>query len=398
MLIKKKYIFTLFTLLGFLFLPAISSAATPAELRDKYNNALTTGNKVKILIVPGHDDDYWGTEFGDIREGDITVAIGQYLYDYLKNDPRLDVTITRTQLTGYTDTFKSYFDTHKQEIQNFITTSHNDFASKLQSGAVSQIDSNVPHANANSTVAFRLYGINKWANDNNVDITLHIHINDEGGRQYGVIGDYNGFAIYVPYSQFTHSGAADAFGEALYNELKLNNKVSTYPPESKGLIEDQDLIATGANDTTKSAVSLVEYGYIYEPQFRSLAIQEDVTKSLAYQTFLGIHRFFGDRDVYAKFVPAPKAATVTTTTTTTSSSKYLPFTWKKDMEKGDENKDVSALQAALTKSGVYSCGVVGTYGPCTVKGVIAFQKKYKISQTGVVGPLTRAKLNALYSK
>lgn len=390
MLQKKKYLGFFLVIAAAFFFPAYSHAATPAELKAKYLNALITGNKVKVLIVPGHDDEYWGTEFGDIREGDITVAIGQYLYDMLKTDPHLDVTISRTQLTGYTDAFQNYFTNHRQDILNFIAASKAAQEAKLQSGQMHLID-NAPHADANSEVALRLYGINKWADENQMDIVIHLHVNDEGGRAYGQVGDYKGFTVYVPDSQYQNAPASAVMGEAIYNELRKKNPVSNFEPESRGVVEDQDLIAIGARNTATAATALIEYGYIYEPQFQSLAIQEDVTKSYAQQTFLGLHSFFGDRTKFAATVQPIE-------TTLTPKPTYLPFTWQTVLQKGSTNeKAVNALQAALTKNGVYDCGVTGTFGPCTEKGVKAFQKKYKLDQTGTLGPLTRKKLNALYS-
>ncbi len=179
-------------------------------------------------------------------------------------------------------------------------------------------------------------------------------------------------------------GDINVVGESLLKELLLSNHTSTYPAESRGLIEDQDLIAIGASDTVKNATALIEYGYIYEPKFRDLDIQEDLTKDLAHQTFLGLHRFFGDLETYVQ-----KAVAQTVS--------YVPHVWSKELKKGMATADVSALQTALTKVGVYSCGVTGTFGPCTEQGVRAFQRKYGITQTGTLGPISRKKLNSLFS-
>jgi N-acetylmuramoyl-L-alanine amidase len=380
----------LIMLIGVIMPFEMSYAQTPLELKDKYKRAtIMRSEKIKILIVPGHDDEYWGTEYGSIREADVNVAIGQYLHDFLKSDSRFDVSLTRTQM-GYTDTFKNYFATERQNTIDFIRHSRETFNQKLSSGQIKAATS-VPHNTANDEVIITLYGINKWVNENDIDIVLHLHINDAGGRPWGSPGPYTGISVYIPEAQFSHAPVSAVIGEALYEELKLKNKVSNYPPEQAGLLEDQDLIAIGANNSVKkAATALIEYGYIYEPQFQNLNIQETVTKDFAHQTFLGIHRFFGDREVYAKNSVAP-APSVT-------SGSRLPYTWNKDVEKREESAHVSALQEALTKEKVYSCEVTGYYGPCTERGVKAFQKKYGISQTGVVGPLTRGKLNQLFSR
>ncbi|MDQ3014479.1 MAG: peptidoglycan-binding protein [bacterium] len=387
---KKSLIYSLIAvLIGMSFASASTPAyaATPNDLVTKYRLANVTGTKVNVLIVPGHDDEYSGTEFGDIRESDVVVAIGQYLYDYLKADTRLNVRISRTQ-AGYTPAFKNYFENNREEILQFISTSRAAYKNKISSGQIKSVES-VPHNAAPDEVAIRLYGINKWANENNVDIILHLHVNDAGGRVWGQPGEYTGVSVYIPEGQFVHAPTSAVLGESMYSELILKNKKSNYPPEANGLLEDQDLIAVGANGTlTNAAIALIEYGYIYEPQFTNLAIQETITQDFAHQTFLGLHRFFRDRELYARSTPAAPRPTV---------ASAVP-TFKTDLELTMQNADVSALQNVLTKEGVYSCEITGYYGPCTQSGVKALQKKYGIRQTGVVGPLTRAKLNSLFSR
>jgi N-acetylmuramoyl-L-alanine amidase len=395
---QKRKIISFLISLAIISAPLVSQAATAPEIISRYNLATRstgsgqeTGQKVNILVVPGHDDEYWGTEFGDVREGDITVAIGQHLYNYLKADSRFNTTITRTQM-GYTDTFKNYFETNRQQIQDFIKTSQASHQQKVTSGEI-LINEVVPHNNARPEVAHRLYGINKWANENNIDLVIHIHINDHGGRTWGRVGDFTGVSVYYPAKDYANSATSQLLGKAIFDELLKKNTASDYPPEAAGIIPDQELIAIGAANTLTSAAALVEYGYIYEKKFLNIDNRDALTKDLAYQTFLGIHSFLGDRAKYGD----SKSPSIGSGQVTANS--HLPYTWTKNLQKGVGSKtDINALQAALTKNGVYSCGVTGTFGPCTEKGVKAFQAKYKISQTGTVGPQTRAKLNALYSK
>ena len=64
-------------------------------------------------------------------------------------------------------------------------------------------------------------------------------------------------------------------------------------------------------------------------------------------------------------------------------TRYLVFgTW---------GEDVKRLQKVLNVS-----PQSGYFGPLTLKAVIEFQKKHGITQTGTVGPITRAKINQLY--
>ena len=77
-------------------------------------------------------------------------------------------------------------------------------------------------------------------------------------------------------------------------------------------------------------------------------------------------------------------------------TNYL-FVGKTD---ADTNGEVSQLQQALVKDGEgvasTSADKGGTFSEGVVAAVVQFQAKYGIAQTGTVGPVTRAKLNALY--
>jgi len=60
---------------------------------------------------------------------------------------------------------------------------------------------------------------------------------------------------------------------------------------------------------------------------------------------------------------------------------------------------VTLLQQTLVRDGVYpEATVTGYYGSATQSAVRRFQQKYGIEATGIAGPLTRAKLNELYSE
>ena len=70
----------------------------------------------------------------------------------------------------------------------------------------------------------------------------------------------------------------------------------------------------------------------------------------------------------------------------------------KALSKGMTDAEVTKLQQVLkTDSTIYPEGLVtGYFGSLTEAAVKKFQAKYGIDQTGTVGPITRAKLNALY--
>lgn len=67
-----------------------------------------------------------------------------------------------------------------------------------------------------------------------------------------------------------------------------------------------------------------------------------------------------------------------------------------NMKLGDKNNDVKELQLRLQKEGFFPKNVTasGTFGNVTKTSVISYQKKFGLSQDGMVGPKTREVLNA----
>jgi N-acetylmuramoyl-L-alanine amidase len=65
---------------------------TVNELQDKYAT-----KKVRILIVPGHEPNYGGAEYGYLKEREMTVELSKYLADFLKNNGRYEVTVARDE-------------------------------------------------------------------------------------------------------------------------------------------------------------------------------------------------------------------------------------------------------------------------------------------------------------
>ncbi|MDP3729832.1 MAG: N-acetylmuramoyl-L-alanine amidase [bacterium] len=357
---------------------------TPEELHEKYG---APGKKINILIVPGHDQEASGTEHGSLRELDLNLALGKHLHTLLEDDDRFRVFLTQ-DASGYTPIFEAYFMLQKNAIKEFIRTFKQLMYTATQGGFEKK--SVVQHNAVSKDISLKLYGMNKWANENKIDIAVHIHFNDYPGRPWGRVGKYTGFSIYVPEKQLPNARASQDVAKSVFVQLKKALPVTNYKKESAGIVEDQELIAVGSYATLDAASLLIEYGYIYESQFNNERIRDDVMKELAYHTYAGLVRYFDPRANLAAH-----------------DTSLLPYQWNDVLELGDKGeKDVLALQVALNRDGVYppdgktfnDCPLSGNFLTCTKEAVVAFQKKYLGAQmgTGTVGFSTINILNKLY--
>ncbi len=359
------------------------------DLQNKYEKSDSTRNpKIKILLVPGHEPGFGGTEFGAIAERDLVVDMAAYLAIFLRNDGRYEVLLSRTK-NDWATTFSDYFNTNWAEIIAW-RKAYKEEARTSSIGQSPKIPT-VAHNNAPTNVAYRLFGISKWANENDVDIILHMHINDYPGRNWNSPGQYSGFSIYIPEKQFYNSTTTRAIAQDIFDRLAKYNPVTDLPVESEGIIEELELIAVGVDNTSDAPSMLIEYGYIYEPQFTNPDIRNIALQDLAYQTYLGLQDFFDPE----------KAKQLASTYDTL----LMPYEWNATTTAGGYSKDIFALQTALVVEGVYpptpysknDCPRTGKLGPCTKSAVNLFQKKHGITgETGIIGQKTIEKLNQLY--
>lgn len=372
-----------FLIFSLLLFPAITFAAfptsvTPEDLRLKYEAAGSGGEKVKILIMPGHEPSYGGAENGGLRERDIVVTISDELASFLRANPRYEVAVARTALS-WSPELTDYFDEEWKDIRKFVKDKKKAMHKLIRKGDVEELSFAVAHNAAATDVALRLYGINKWASEEGYDIVIHPHLNDNVGAQF-----QSGFAVYVPDKQYGNASASKAVGEAIAYELNDFNASSTLPIENYGIVEDQELIALGAYNTADFASLLIEYGYIYESKIARSEVRPTVLKDMAYQTYRGIQDFFQD----------PVAG---------DNTQALPHAWtESSIKEGDASPQIYALQAALHRLGFYppagqlliGCPISGYAGACTITALKAFQASKGLEQTGSIGPRTKAALQA----
>jgi N-acetylmuramoyl-L-alanine amidase len=363
---------------------------TVAGLNQKYKSVASGQNKINLLIIPGHEPNSGGAEFGKLKERDMTVDLGNYLAGFLENNNHYGVTITRDK-QNWNPIFSNYFTTNWNAIIAFVENQKSQMRSLVDVGLVKSV-SGAYHVDASQDVALRLYGVNKWVNENNIDIEIHIHFNDFPRRHQNLPGEYSGLTIYVPESQYSNSTTTRAIATAVLSRLSRYNAVSDLPTENAGIVEDQDLIAIGSNNNADAASFLIEYGYIYEPQFQDPAIRDMTLKDLAYQTYLGLEDFFGQK----------------ISSSVVYDTLMLPHDWQKNISKtssGLAATDILALQSALVIDGEYptedksknDCPRSGIFGNCTIDALKEFQNKYNIKgESGTLGTKTRAVLNSMF--
>lgn len=270
---KKLLLILIF--LTFIFIPIFNAKAN---------------EPIRILLVPGHDDEVWGAQYGYVKEAAMNLAVASRIYNILKKDKRFEVHITREK-GGYTKEFVDYFATNQAEILAFKENAKTQMESEIASRNFIEKENN-PHLDASEEVALRLYGFNKWANENKIDAVIHIHFNDYPRSNKWTIGEYRGFVIYIPEGQMANWKESGQLAANIFIQLKKKYLTSTYEKELGGLIPDQKLIALGSNGTLLSAVRsvLVEYGYIY--RFRNSITRHKHYVNMARLTATGIQKYF----------------------------------------------------------------------------------------------------------
>lgn len=268
------------------------------EKRQNYLSRVegrTTNRLVNILIVPGHDDEHWGTEFQGVKEVLLNRIVAQKLYDYLSKEEGINPVLASDE-SGYNPIFESYFRREEDKIEKFIKESKKTFSKKIDEEEFAQVEKNF-HNTAPDDVIYRLYGINRWVNDQNFDLVIHVHFNDYRGRKWNRAGTYDGFSIYTPGKLFSNYDVSRKLADAVFVELKKIRPISNLEEEEEGVIEDHELIAVGANESLDAGSILIEYGYIYESFLIDPATRDTALDYFAYATYVGIKKLLGESPV-----------------------------------------------------------------------------------------------------
>ena len=345
--------------------------------------------KLTVLIVPGHDNIDPGAAFGDVSEADINLTMTKYLLERFGNDANIHASSARDVVSGdYSPEIKTYIAEEKEDIDSWSKILRA-LATYYRENNALKPEVLVHHNSANPRVARVLYGINRWANEHDIDVVLHVHFNDHTRRARSRPGNYSGFTIYAPHEGLPNGRASQELAQSIFDRLNDRFPVSDLPGEHLGVTPDAELIAVGANGSREKVSLLIEYGYIYESQFKDPEVRDKIVREMAYQTYMGVKDFFEAH--------ALERARETT---------LIPYVFTRDLARGAKNDpDILHLQGALNAAGFYPpsgktlnrCPINGSFGPCVERAVKSFQSAYGINTTGTVGPQTRAKLNERFS-
>lgn len=270
-----------------LFVPSV----TTEELKTKFDTSGGASPGIKILLMPGHEPDFGGAEYGSLKERDMNVDMANLIRERFAGDERFEIIIARDKESWHS-TLEAYFENNWEMIKTFIRAKKAELDAVFSSGQGKKSTGGIIHNRVSDDVALRLYGINKWASEREVDIVLHIHFNDHPRSRMSAPGIYKGFAIYVPDKIFSNHKASLDLAQNLKQRLESSFDVSDFPPEKEGIVESQSLIAVGARNTLDSGSVLIEYGYIYRPSFTNKSLREETLSKMAELTHLGILDFF----------------------------------------------------------------------------------------------------------
>jgi N-acetylmuramoyl-L-alanine amidase len=116
----------------------LHNAITVKDLNNKYDAVIKGEPKVRILISPGHEPNYGGTEYRDLKERELNVELAGYLKDFLKGNDHYEVIVSRDNKAWNTD-LQKYFDEHWEDIKTFIKQSQSEMIHSVNTGKVTKL-------------------------------------------------------------------------------------------------------------------------------------------------------------------------------------------------------------------------------------------------------------------
>lgn len=245
--------------------------------------------KIKVLIVPGHEPNKGGAdEYKKIKERDLNLQLSEILKNNLSDNKKIEVILARDK-DGWNKDLEKFVTTNETEIMNWVALMKEKLLAKVDSGEFKVIDPNMKHNDAESSAVLFLYGTNKWIDEKNIDLVLHVHFNSNpkiNGKP-----NYRGYSIYIPDKQYANADQSKRFADYVNEEIVKIQKPSNMPQEKETIISSQELIAVGNYDTLKIPSVVVEYAYMYESLMTNTETRNAFIEKAASSTATAIENF-----------------------------------------------------------------------------------------------------------
>jgi N-acetylmuramoyl-L-alanine amidase len=259
------------------------------DIKNMFATLLYSEQKIKILIVPGHEPNAGGAdEFKKIKERDLNLQLSILLKDSLSKNTNIEAIMARDE-NGWNTDLENYVMTNSITIMNWVADMKAKMLAKVDTGEVKLLDPNMKHNPATSSAVLYLYGTNKWIEKNNIDLVLHVHFNNNpkiNGKP-----NFSGYCMYIPEKQYSNSSSSRIFANYINQEISKIEKPSDMKQEKDLIIEDQQLIATGVYNTLKIPSVAIEYAYIYEPMMLSSSTRNIYIEKAASSTATAINNY-----------------------------------------------------------------------------------------------------------
>jgi N-acetylmuramoyl-L-alanine amidase len=222
----------------------------------------TTNKKIRILIVPGHEPNDGGAIYKGVKERDLNLELSNQIRNILASTTDAEIILARDE-DGWNIDLDTYVKNNETQIMDWVFDLKEKMLTKIDSGEMIKINPGMKHNVATSSAVLYLYGTNKWANENRIDLILHVHFNNN--PKWNGKPNYRGYCMYVPEKQYNNATSSKIFADYLNEEISKIQYASNMPQEKDLIIESQELIAIGTYDTLNVPSVVVEYAYIYEP-------------------------------------------------------------------------------------------------------------------------------------
>jgi len=251
---------------------------------------------------------------------------------------------------------------------------------------------------------------NESVTSKNIELSLSQSVNTDVTVNYSVTGgtataneDYilnNGTAT-IPAGSTTTTIPLTIINDNL-KELNETIVITLSKPTNASLGQNNTFTYTILDDdnntsnstTTQQSVSSPVTGINASSQVSNLISIGNY--QYAYQLMKEFPHLFTQKDWDLINEKLGKTNQTTTTTTTIPGKALKPATYQftNTLQIGMQGPSVIELQKRLKEERLYNGPITGYFGPLTEAAVKSYQKKYGINPTGIVGPITRDRLNS----